>query len=157
MVEQQLKMIWSLLVVSDATLAQLESQYQISAYEKQLLSELGQILTPFETATDHTQGEVKLTPSLGIPFIRGLRTEMDELGDTYQCKFTSTLQSSVEKRLCKYEEMDLFQTATSLDLRFKLLWCSDAQECVDVRQSLVDKVKHLMLIEPLRVPLILMI
>ena len=80
MVEQQLKMIRSLLVVSDATLAQLESQYQISAYEKQLLSELGQILTPFETATDHTQGEVKLTPSLEIPFIRGLRTEMDELG-----------------------------------------------------------------------------
>ena len=137
----QLKMIRSLLAVSDATLAQLEPQYQISAYEKQLLSELAEILTPFETATDQTQGEVKVTASLIIPCIRGLRTEMAELGDTYQCKFTRTLQSSVEKRLHKYEEMDIFQTATSLDPRFKLLWCSDAQECADVRLSLVDKVK----------------
>ncbi len=73
-----------------------------------------EILKPFEVATDQCQGQNVVTASLVIPCIRGLRAELLELSATYKSKMVSTLQSSLERRMGKYEEEEDFQLAAIL-------------------------------------------
>ncbi|KAI2661217.1 Zinc finger BED domain-containing protein 4 [Labeo rohita] len=55
-------------------------------------------------------------------------------------KFVSTLQSSLESRLTKFEEMECFQVAATLDPRFKLDWCI-GEEQVIIKNLLNAKVE----------------
>ena len=132
-------MIRSLLRIKEDILDTIDYQQKLTKYDRNILVELSEILTPFESATDMIQGQNIVTASLVIPCIRGLKAEMRALSDKYQCKMVKTLKSSVDKRLTKYESLELFQMAAMLDPRFKLLWCTEGERA-DLRQALINNV-----------------
>ena len=123
----QLKMLRSLLRIPQDRLDQLDCPGKLTAYDTKLIGELCEILTPLETATDMVQGDRVVTSSLVIVCIRGLRAQLQRLHEVYSSKLVTSLQSSLERRLAPYEEMELFQLATTLDPRFKLDWCDERQ------------------------------
>ena len=105
-----------------------------------VISELCDILQPFEEATDNVQGDRIVTSSMAIMCVRGLRAELQSLRETYSSKMIATLQDSLETRLSKYEHMDRFKIATTLDPRFRLRWC-DEGGAARVKVSLVRLVE----------------
>ena len=86
----------------------------ITAYDKKVLCEICTILKPFEYATLLVQREKNVSGSMVIPVTLGLKKH-------YFTKFVSALLASLSKRLCKYEEDDVYTTSSILDTRFKLL------------------------------------
>ncbi|MGH0147292.1 UNVERIFIED_CONTAM: hypothetical protein FKN15_010204 [Acipenser sinensis] len=54
-----------------------------------------------------------------------------------------TMQLSLETCLAKFEEMECFKMATSLDLHFKLDWCKD-EGVHSMREPLTNKVTSLL-------------
>ena len=141
--KSQLNMLRSLLKVKETTLEKVNFTPKPTKYELKLIEELCEILLPFETATMETQGQNKVTASLIIPCIRGLRAEMCELGEKYKSSMVSTLKSFIEKRLVQYEDKEVFQLASCLDPRFKFQWCTD-EEAEKLKRLLVKKVKELL-------------
>ncbi|MGH0147370.1 UNVERIFIED_CONTAM: hypothetical protein FKN15_067437 [Acipenser sinensis] len=59
--------------------------------------------------------------------------------ETYNSKFVVTMQSSLEKRLTKFKDMECFQMAATLNPRFKLDWCM-GEEVNSIRELLTNKV-----------------
>ena len=122
----QLKMLRSVLRIPLHLLDQVSpSTSKLTAYDCKLISELCEILQPFEEATDHVQGESVVTSSMVVICIRGLREVLKSLRETYNSKMVATLQASLEKQLSPYEEMDCMRLAATLDPRFKGNWCDD--------------------------------
>ena len=119
----QLKMLRSILRIPSEALDRVNFAGKLSSYELKVINELCEILQPFEEATDQVQGNKVVTSSLVIVCVRGLRDQLHELRQTYNCKLVSSLQASLEKRLGCYELMDCLRIATALDPRFKLDWC----------------------------------
>ena len=113
----------------------------LTAYDLKAIKEVIDILTPFELATDQCQGEYIITASMVIPCIRGLRAELEELGKK-SSKLASTLKSSLERRLSRYEQEEALQMAAALDPRLKLDWCHD-EERAAVKELVKDKVLEL--------------
>ena len=121
----QLKMLRSLLQVPQAIIDQIDFPTKPRAHELKLLKELCTILTPFEEASNISQGENIVTSSEVIVCVRSLREQLQSLSETFSCRLLSSLQTSLEKRLSKYEDMEVFQLAATLDPRYKLDWCTD--------------------------------
>ena len=117
------KMLKSLLNVDPRITEELDYPSKLTKYEIKIISEITAILTPFELATVKSQVQNSATSSLIIPCIRGIRAELKELFTTYKSKMLTTLTSSLERRLLKYEEEDIFKLAATLDPRWKLDWC----------------------------------
>ena len=138
----QLKMLRSVLKVPQDVLNSLDYSGKPTAYEMKLVSELCEVLLPFEEATDAVQGELVVTSSMVLICIRGLRAELQRLREIYSSKLITALQASIEKRLAPYEGMDDFKLATMLDPRFKLDWCQN-DESRDVRDLLTSQVLRL--------------
>ena len=138
----QLKMLRSVLKVPQDVLNSLDYSGKPTAYEMKLVSELCEVLLPFEEATDAVQGELVVTSSMVLICIRGLRAEMQRLREIYSSKLITALQASIEKRLAPYEGMDDFKLATMLDPRFKLDWCQN-DESRDVRDLLTSQMLRL--------------
>ena len=134
----QLKMLRSLLRVPRDLIDKLQCT-KPTVYEMKLVSELCDILQPFEEATDNIQGDRIVTSSMVIVCVRGLRAELQRLRESYSCKMILTLQASLETRLSKYETMERFKIATTLDPRFQLQWCNEL-EAAEVKGSLVHLV-----------------
>ena len=63
----QLMMLKSLLKVSEDTMAKLDYNGKPNVHELNVAKDLVEILTPFEWATDLTQGENKVTASVILP------------------------------------------------------------------------------------------
>ena len=124
----QLKMLRSILQIPSEALDRVNFTGKLSQYELKVISELCEILQPFEEATDQVQGDKVVTSSLVIVCVRGLRDQLHELRQTYNCKLVSSLQASLEKRLQCYELMDCLRIATTLDPRFKLDWCEGEEQ-----------------------------
>ena len=114
--------IRSFLEVSQDKLRQLDT-VTLTSYERRVLRELVDILTPFQEATDFTQGQKVVTSSFVLPCIQGLRKALKSFSATYKSGLVPTLASSLETRMCKYEENTVFVFAAILDPRFKLKWC----------------------------------
>jgi hypothetical protein len=138
----QLKMLRSVLKVPQDVLNSLAYSAKPTAYEMKLVSELCEVLLPFEEATDAIQGELIVTSGMVLVCVRGLRAEMQRLRDIYSSRLVTTLQDSIEKRLAPYEVMDDYKLATTLDPRFKLDWCQH-DESRDVRELLISQVVRL--------------
>ena len=81
-----------------------------------------EFLIPFEVATNFTQGQNIVTSSLVTPCIRGLHAELSELQEKYSCKLVRTLALEVNRRLSRYESIDIFKFSAALDPRWKLRW-----------------------------------
>ena len=136
------KMLKSLLDAGPARIEQLNYSAKLTKYEMKVISEITAVLTPFELATIQSQTQKLVTSSLVIPCIRGLRSELKELSKTYKSKMVTTLISSIERRLVKYEEQEFFQLAAALDPRWKLDWCYNS-EANHIKELLSKKVSEL--------------
>lgn len=134
----QLMMIRSVLRVSADVWDKLDTPYKLKQYELNTIKELCDILEPFEYVTNQVQGQNMVTSSLVINCIRGLRAALASLHEVHKCKLVSSLQSSIETRLNKFESMEAFQLAATLDPRYKLDWCHD-DEVQDIRDLLTRK------------------
>ena len=123
-------MLRSILQIPSEALDRVNFSWKLSQYGLKVISELCEILQPFEEATDQVQGDKVVTSSLVIVCFCGLRDQLHELRQTYNCKLVSSLQASLEKRPQCYELMDCYIT-TALYPRFKLDWCEvDEQDAV---------------------------
>ena len=67
---------------------------QLNSYDRLILNDLSEILTPFEEATDATQGQNIVTGSFIIPCIRGLRASLNSLTLKYQSSMVADLLAS---------------------------------------------------------------
>ena len=124
----QLKMIRSVLAVSDLVLSQLENAPKLTTHEKNLLQDIVEILTPFEEATEFVQ--VGCVPSAGyvLPCIRGLYHHIENMVSKYHSGLVRGLKQSLHRRMPYYEENETYIVACILDPHFKLRWCSDDAE-----------------------------
>ena len=137
----QLAMVRSILAVPAEKLRELNTPQQLTAYDRRILEDLMEILTPFESATHHVQGDQVVTGSMVVPCVKVLKAEMNKLSAKYSSNFVATLKASVDRRLSCYEEHDDFMTASALDPRFKLQWCSGPAEYDGRKANLMAKAK----------------
>ena len=136
----EVKMIRSVLSIPADKLDQLDTQ-KLTYHERSLLTDLSEILSPFEEATDVIQKQTTTSASFIMPCIHGLNAVLSNTHSKFQSKLVSTLKSSVNRRLSSYYEqkMDLI-IAAMLDPRFKLRWCaSESEEYKTFYDALVHK------------------
>lgn len=112
-------MIRSILRIPREKLDSLDT-HKLTAYNRKILEDLVEILTPFETATHCIQGNKVVTSSMVVPCVRVLKSKIDFLNHKYASRFVATLKASINDRLSKYQNIDAFLMASALDPRFKL-------------------------------------
>ena len=124
----QLKMIRSVLAVSDSVLSQVENAPKLTTHENNLLQDMVEILTPFEEATEFVQ--VGCVPSAGyvLPCIRGLNYHIENMVSKYHSGLVRGLKQSLQRHMPYHEENETYIVAGILDPHFKLRWCSDDAE-----------------------------
>ena len=137
----QLKMIRSILRVSDEKLTSLDTQ-TLTVYDRKVLEDLVEILTPLETATHCVQGDSIVTSSMIVPCVKVLKSKVELLSRKYTSKFMATLKASVYSRLGKYEDIHVFLMASALDPRFKLKWCKP-MEFNHLKPTLIKEVEKI--------------
>lgn len=141
----QLKMIRSVLTISEEKLAQVEGVPCLTAHDRNILHDIIEILTPFEEATDFAQLENIPPAGYVLPCIRGLRHQLQKMTSKYHSGFIRGLKESFEKRMIDYEQNTTYIHAAILDPRFKLRWCKDVAEKSILQQELKDEVEKLRL------------
>ena len=141
-------MLKSILQVPQDVLDSIDFVYKPRAHE---LKHMCIILQPFEEATNASQSENIVTSSEVIICIRSLREQLLNMTKNYNCRLLTTLQDSLQKRLSKYEEMEAFQLTASLDPRYKLDWCTDA-EFENVKEILLKKLEEMTPVIPCTQP-----
>ena len=129
----QLKMIRSVLCIPESKLSELDGAPKLSAYDRNVLRDIVEILTPFEEATDSVQ--VDHVPSAGyvLPCIKGLSHHLKGMVSKYHSALVNGLKSSLERRMPYYEGNETYILAAMLDPRFKLRWCSNNLERKNVQ------------------------
>ena len=123
----QLLMIKSILAVDKDKLNSLDTT-KLASYELNSLKDFVEILSPFEEATNIAQIENKISSSLVIPCIRGLRIQLQFLCTKYSKSLVKSLADSLERRLSVYENEEIYTIACTLDPRFKFKWCKNESE-----------------------------
>ena len=103
-------------------LDQLDTVQKLSHYERMLLQDLCTIFSPFERATDCTQGDQIVTSSYVIPSVHGLKAQMSEMHTRHICNLVDAMRTSVNKHLSVYEGQHFLQMATLLNALFKTAW-----------------------------------
>ena len=93
----QLKMIRSVLSVSESKLAELGEAPKLTSHERNILRDIMEILTPFEEATDFVQ--IGCVPSAGyvLPYIQGLNHHVQAMVSKYHSTFVQALKQSLRK------------------------------------------------------------
>ena len=104
----QVKMIRSVLAVPAAKLEQLDAP-TISAYDRNIMKDMLEILEPFEEATDIGQREKTVTASFVIPTIIGLKIHVATTKSRYSSGFITALRISLHKRMAVYEDSEVFR------------------------------------------------
>ena len=102
----QFHMLNSILAVCEEKINSLECSQKLTTYEPQrkLLQELCTILKPFQEATLEVQKQDIVSSSLAVHLTVALRNQVQSISSTYNCRIVSTLKSSLQRRLSKYEE-----------------------------------------------------
>ncbi len=134
----QLKMIRSILAADPAKMDSIKDAPKLTQYERNIIKDLVEILTPFEEATDFSQIENHPSAGYVIPCIRGLLHQLETMTSKYNCAFVLALKNSLTKRMHIYETKQLYHTATILDPRFKLLWCKDSDEKKEMKTMIIN-------------------
>ncbi len=132
----------SLLHIPQNIIDKIDFAIKLKAHELKLVKELCTILKPFEEATIISQGENVITSSEVIVCVRSLREQLEKLSEEFSCRLLTALQASLESRLSKYEDMEVFQLAATLDPRYKLDWCAD-DEVENIKRILVGKAEEI--------------
>lgn len=123
----QLVMIRSILNIPEEKLNLIDFSPRLTSYERKLLTEVCQILNPFEMATNLIQCDKTVSASMTIPVTIGLKRHLDRVKSDYNTSLVERLRKSTEQRLSVYEQDDTYITAAILDPRFKLTWCNEDQ------------------------------
>ena len=120
----QLKMVRSILTIPVKKLNMLNTS-MLTLYERNVLNELLDILSPFEEATDLAQLDNHVNAGFIIPCIIGLKFKLDNLrlNVKFDKKLVDELKQSLTRRMEQYENDSTFILASILDPRFKLEWC----------------------------------
>ena len=136
-----MKMIRSVLSVSEDKLSLLDSAPCPSAHDRNILKDLIEILTPFEEATDFVQ--VSCVPSAGyvLPCVKGLLHHTNNCSTKYHSSFVQGLKASLLARMTYYETNDSYILAAMLDPCFKLRWCKTSIDKVRYQDMLKDEAK----------------
>ena len=137
----ELRSIKSILSIPEDKLLQLDT-VRLTTYERNMLQDLVEILTPFQEATDFTQGENVVTASFVLPCIVGLRKSLESLSVKFNLRMILTLKQSLNKPMAKYEDGEIFLYASILDLRFKLKWCSHPDDIISKFTDFVIRVSE---------------
>jgi len=118
----QVKLVRSVLGIDEEVLNSLIPGHKLSHFDRSVLTELLDVMEPFEEATDYMQGE--LVPTIGyvIPCVIGLRAQLNLISPRYCSRLVSTLQRSLNSRLAQYERDETFLIGALLDPRFKSSW-----------------------------------
>ena len=116
-----------MLAVSAALLDQLDEP-TITAYDRNIMNDMLQILEPLEEATDIGQRDKRVTASYIIPTIIGLRIHLATMQSRYNCGMIRALRTSLDKRKAVYENNEVFRLAPCLDPGFKLQWCRNSSQ-----------------------------
>ena len=95
----QLTMIRSILRIPEEKLNSLGTTHELTVYDRKLLEDLVEILTPFETATQYIQGNKVATSSMIVPCIRVLKASMTKLSMKFSNRLVLALKTSVNDRL----------------------------------------------------------
>ena len=122
----ELKSIRSFLNIPEEKLGLLASP-QLSEYERSLLKDLVEILTPFEEVTYFTQKQNYVSVGFIIPGIRGLRKAIEMMNVKYNSEMLSTLKNSLNRIIEIYEQRELYIYAAILDTRFKFDRCNGSE------------------------------
>ena len=131
--------IRSVLKIPQSKLDAIGCPHRLTTYERNILTDLLEILTPFQIATDLLQGQNVVTASRVVPVVRGLRATVKTLQSKYNCALLTQLKKSVEKRLAPFEDKEVFRLAAALDPRYKLSWCNTQQERDAMKELLITK------------------
>lgn len=135
----QLKLLRSVLEIPNHVLVKARCPVQLVAHEVKIIQEFLEVMEPFEEVMDRCQAEKAVTSSCVIPCVRGLRHAVKNTTTTLNKEIISTLETSLESQLAKFEDMECFQVAAALDPRFKLDWCSSEAEQVIVKNVIAAK------------------
>ena len=137
----QLKMLRSIMQIPQDLLNQIDESFKLRPHDLKLISDLCEILQPYEEATDILQGERVVTSSEIIITVRSLKQQMLKLSEKYDCRLLKALATSLKKRCQDFEEKEEFQIATTLDPHYKLDWCTD-NEVDDIKKLLLLKAEQ---------------
>ena len=132
----QIIMIRSILNVPESKLQELELSVKLTAYERNILRELCEILGPFEEATQLIQQQNSVTGSLPIPVTEELQQKLLSLSSKFSCKLVTSLKESLEKRMNQYQENEHLKIALALDPRFKIQWRRSESEQANIESLL---------------------
>lgn len=116
---------------------------KLSAYERNCLMDICDILQPFQVATDMVQGEKIVNSSFVIPCVRGFERNCAQCPANLTTKLVKTLPESVNPRLSVFEQRQLYVLAAALDPRFNLKWCCDGSERAQITDVLTHSVVSL--------------
>ncbi len=139
----QLKMIKSILSISDSKLSEIHDAPKLTAHEQNILQDIVSILAPFEQTSDFAQ--IECVPSSGyvIPCTLGLDHHLNSVTSRYNNPFVRGLKASFDRRLLYYLQNEVYILAAILDPRFKLRWCNNDedkyQEALDILSLAVDR------------------
>ena len=125
----QLKMVRSILTIPVEKLNMLNTS-MLTLYERNVLNEVLDILSPFEEATDLAQLDNHVNAGFLITCIIGLKFKLDNLrlNVKFDKKLVDELKQSLTRRMEQYENDSTFILASILDPRFKLEWCRTEAE-----------------------------
>lgn len=140
---RQLKAIRFLVNIPSAVIDKFTSPHILTKYERYILSDLLEILSPFEEAFDLLENQNGTTSSLVVPITRGLLCSIYTLELKFKWKLFKALKSSVEKYLSPYEERYSFLFAAVLDPRYKMTWCYSEKEINSLTEMLTTNVTEL--------------
>ena len=104
-------MVRSILNIPDEKLRSLDKQDQLTAYDRNILKDVIEVLTPCESATHCVQSDRVVTGSMAVPCVRILKAELEALYNQFSSKFVLA-KNFMHKRLTKYEDYKAFQTAS---------------------------------------------
>ena len=92
-------MVRSVLAIPENKLSELNGALKLSTYDRNVLHDIVEILTPFEEATDSVQ--VDLVPSAGymLPCIKDLAHHLKGMVSKYHSTFVRGLKSPLERRM----------------------------------------------------------
>ena len=80
----QMAMVRTILNVHEDKLRALDTQHQLTAYDRNILRDLIEVLTPFQSATHCVQGDRVVTGSMVVPCVRILKAELEELSSKHR-------------------------------------------------------------------------
>ena len=124
----KLKMMRSVLSIPESKLSEIDGAPKLLAYDRNVLPDIVEILTPLVKATDSVQVDCVPLAGYVLPCIKGLSHYLKGMVSKYHSAFVSGLKSSMERCMPYYEGNETYILAAILDPRFKLRWCSNNSE-----------------------------